>query len=80
MLGSILIFWAGLSLVIAILYTIALFVVIKFHYEKLKEKIKRKNNGVPVDINLYRLVGSVILMLFTWPFIIYSMIQDRRST
>jgi coenzyme F420-reducing hydrogenase beta subunit len=41
MLGSILIFWAGLSLVIAILYTIALFVVINFHYEKLKEKIKR---------------------------------------
>ena len=80
MLGSILIFWAGLSLVIAILYTIALFVVINFNYEKLKEKIKRNNNGVPVDINLYRLVGSVILMLFTWPFIIYSMIQDRRST
>ena len=61
----------------------------KYQYNKLNyfvnpkteyTKINRNNNGVPVDINLYRLVGSVILMLFTWPFIIYSMIQDRRST
>ena len=78
MLSSILLFWAGLSLIMTILYTFILFLALNYKRAELNEKLAPMNGGEPVDITLARMLLSIVLIYFAWPFFIYTVATSNK--